>query len=72
MIIFQSLISDFKANGIITMKATVHLQKAILTGGMLVDKSLAMIKLPDHKAVASKANAKPKSLFLSCKGLIKI
>ncbi|GAX61171.1 eukaryotic-type DNA primase, catalytic subunit [Candidatus Scalindua japonica] len=50
--ILHSTISGFKANGKNTITATVHLQKAKLIGGMLSLRPRAMIKLPDHIAVA--------------------
>lgn len=54
--ILKSFINAFKAKGVITIKATAHRQNAILTGGILPERSRATIKFPDQNAVANKAN----------------
>ena len=56
VIIFQLAINCLIASGNRITVATVHLQNAKLIGGMLLFKSLAIIKLPDQIAVATSAN----------------
>ena len=60
----QSFINRLITKGVNTRKATVQRQKAIDTGGIIVDKFRATIKLPDHKAVAARAKIYPAKLFL--------
>ena len=63
---------DFRAKGVITIKAIDHRQKAIVIGGILLERYLAIMKFPDQIAVASKAKIYPEASLFSCGLLVKI